>query len=95
MLPNEATTQLLEALEDAGLVLGTRNGGFTLAKPPQNITAADLLLAIRTLAEVPPELAGQRPSTDEYPKIKALSELETIESTWAKAHTLPSLAGEV
>jgi membrane protein len=97
MLPTDAATQLLESLQDAGVVHGTRGGGYALARPPEGITAYDLLMAVRPLAQVPAEVArggGERPASEGYPAVKAMEELEKLEAGWAKGHTLSMLAGE-
>jgi DNA-binding IscR family transcriptional regulator len=94
MLPNDVAGQLLEGLHLAGLVHITRGGGYVLARPPESITAHDLLAAAKTLCQVPPELARENPSPQAYPQSKTLNELDALEATWARAHNLPQLAGE-
>ena len=59
IIPNDIAEQLLIGLEEAGLVHRVSSKGYALAKPPENITAHDLLSASRALCQVPPELAKE------------------------------------
>jgi membrane protein len=56
MLPNETTTMLLDGLQKAGLLHEVHDCGYVLARPPELISAYDLLAAARTLCQPPPEL---------------------------------------
>ncbi|MCL2639410.1 MAG: YihY family inner membrane protein [Phycisphaerales bacterium] len=94
LIPADAATQLFQSLEDAGIVQVGLAGRYTLARPPESISAHDLLTAVRTPARIPPELIRQQSRAGGYPQIKALTELEALETTWAKAHSLPALADE-
>jgi YihY family inner membrane protein len=95
MLPNDVASRLLDGLRAAGLVHEVQEGAYALARPPESITAHDLLTAARALCQVPPELAKEVMHTPTYPSSTAIQELEQMESTWAKSHALPSLAGEL
>jgi membrane protein len=92
MLPADITTQLLESLHSAGIAHVTRNGGYILARPPEAITAFDLLVAARALFQIPPELTKVSPAHITHLQTPALAQLESVESNWAKSHTLPQLA---
>jgi len=94
MLPTDVTGQLLEALAMAGLIHATRANAYSLARPSESITAFDLLVAARSLTQVPPELTRESPSTQPSAQSPALPELDTLENTWAKSKTLPQLAGD-
>jgi len=95
LIPADAALQLLQSLEDAGIVHASRSGSYTLARPPETISAYDLLVAARVPAHIPPELLHQQSRAGGHPlQLKALTELETLETTWAKSHSLPALAGD-
>jgi membrane protein len=94
MLPNDVTARLLDGLENAGLMHEVRDGAYALARPPDSITAQDLLTAARALCQVPPELAREVAHVQAYPTSPAVQELERLEDTWAKNHALPALAGD-
>jgi membrane protein len=91
MLPNDVAGELMMALEKAGLIHATKRSGYTLARPPESITAHDLLTAARVMCQVPPDLANECHTPAHSP---ALRELERIETDWAKGHTLVALGGE-
>jgi membrane protein len=92
MLPNEVTLELMMALEAGGLVHATTRGGYSLARPPESITAFDLLAAARAIFQVPPDLANEAPHVHTYPNSPALIQFEQLESDWARSHTLAQLA---
>ena len=92
MLPNETAAHLLEGLQIAGIVHTTKSDTYALARPPESITAHDLLLAARALTHAPPELTKTTPAAKTYPLSPALKELEELESNWAKNRTLVDLA---
>jgi DNA-binding IscR family transcriptional regulator len=94
LLPTDITSELLEGLRTAGLVHETATGGYTLARPPETITAFDLLVAARALCQLPPELAREYGATPPSAASPALDALDRLESSWAKSHALPALAGE-
>jgi membrane protein len=94
MLPNDIVGMLLDALERAHLVHEVREDAYALARPPEAITAYDLLTAARALCQVPPELARESPQVAAYPTSAALLQLEELENGWAKSHALPALAEE-
>ncbi|MGN6368527.1 MAG: YhjD/YihY/BrkB family envelope integrity protein [Phycisphaerae bacterium] len=92
MLPNNAAGQLLDGLQTAGIVHTTKSDTYALARPPEKITAHDLLLAARALCHAPPEITNETPISKAYPLSPALKELEELESAWAKNRTLADLA---
>jgi membrane protein len=92
MIPNETAGQLLEGLQVAGIVHTTKRAQYALARPPENITAHDLLLAARALCCAPPELTKDLPTLHTYPVSPLLKELQELEATWAKNRTLADLA---
>jgi membrane protein len=94
MLPNDVTSRLLEGLRAAGLVHEVQEGAYALARPPESITAHDLLTAARSLCQVPPELAKEVMHAPAYPATPAIQALEGLENSWAKSHALPALAGD-
>jgi len=94
MVPNEVARELLETLERAGLVHITGNRGYALARPPETITAYDLLAAARAACHVPAELAREAPEDRRYPESAALKEYEKLETEWAKGKTLVELGYE-
>jgi DNA-binding IscR family transcriptional regulator len=93
MVPNEVSRELLETLERAGLVHVTGNRGYALARPPETITAYDLLAAARAACHVPAELAREMPADKRYPESAALKDYERLETEWAKGKTLVELGG--
>ena len=92
MLPNETAGQLLEGLQIAGIVHTTKSDTYALARPPETITAHDLLLAARALCHAPPELSKDTPAAQTDPRAPALKERAERESNWAKNRTLVDLA---
>jgi DNA-binding IscR family transcriptional regulator len=94
MLPNETAAQLLDGLQLAGLVHMTKRDNYALARPPEKITAHDLLTAARALCQVPPEMAKELPTVPSISASPAMKELEELESTWAKSRTLADLANQ-
>ena len=92
MLPNDITGELMLALEKAGLVHCTTRGEYSLARPAEKITADDLLNAARGMCRVPPDLSKDAPHVQTSPNSPALAELDQLETTWAKAHTLADLS---
>ncbi len=94
MLPNDIVEVLLEGLECSGLVHEVRPGAYALARPPESITAHDLLVAARGLCQVPPELMKEASHATTYRVSEAVKSLEELENSWAKVHALPALAGE-
>ncbi|HUO10134.1 MAG TPA: YihY/virulence factor BrkB family protein [Phycisphaerae bacterium] len=92
MIPNETAGQLLEGLQLAGIVHTTRHLQYALARPPESISAHELLLAARAVCLAPPEITDDLPAASSYPVSPALKELEQLESTWAKNRTLVDLA---
>ena len=92
VVPTEVSRALLEALRHAGLVHVTANRSFVLARPPESISAFDLLSAARTACHVPPDLVNQSPPASAGPESAALQAFEKLETDWAKAHTLADLA---
>jgi membrane protein len=93
MLPNSTAGQLLEGLQIAGIVHTTKTDLYALARPPEKITAHDLLLAARAICHAPPELSKDMPAAAKtYPVSPALKELEELESAWARNRTLVDLA---
>jgi membrane protein len=92
MVPNETAGQLLEGLENAGIVHTTKHDTYALARSPDGITAFDLLTAARALCEVPPEIEQEQSKVGVYPESPALRELETLETVWGKGRTLTQLA---
>ncbi len=93
LLPNDVTGQLLEGLEAAGIVHEVRGGGYVLARPPEMITAFDLLAAARAMCQVPPELAREG-SRGVGNASAAMEAFDRLENGWAKGHTLAALAGD-
>jgi DNA-binding IscR family transcriptional regulator len=83
MLPNDITAQLLISLERAGIVHPTATSSYTLARPPDTITAHDLLNAARAMCQAPPDLAKEAAHVPTYPKSKSMQRLEELESEWA------------
>lgn len=92
LLPNDVAARLLDGLATAGIVHEIKEGAYALARPPESVTAHDLLTAARALCQVPPELAKELPHLRPYPTSTAVNELESLETAWAKSHTLPTLA---
>ena len=93
LMPHDVTAQLLVGFEQAGLVHRVRDQSYALARPPESITAQDLLAAARGLSQAPPELLTDLPE-GAIAVTPPLLELDRLETEWAKAHTLPMLAGE-
>jgi membrane protein len=93
MVPNEVSRELLETLQRAGLLHVTAERAYVLARPPESITAYDLLAAARAACHVPPELAREMPEDKRYPESAGLKEYEKLETEWAKGKTLVDLAG--
>jgi len=79
---------LLTALEKAGLAHNIRGKSYALARPPESITALDLLLAVRALLHTP---SPQAPAPLPPLLGAATNSLDTLESNWARAHTLSDL----
>jgi membrane protein len=94
LLPTDITAELLEGLQAAGLVHKTKSDAYALARPPELITAHDLLSAARALCQMPPELAKDHPHMRVAGSSAALDALDALETRWAKSHTLPALAGD-
>jgi YihY family inner membrane protein len=94
LLPTDVTGQLLDGLRVAGLVHRVADGGYSLARPPESITAFDLLTAARALCQLPPELAKEHGQIAPLMRSEAMDELDRLEGSWARTHTLPALAGE-
>jgi len=92
MIPNEICEQLLVALVQAGLVHVTLEHSYALARLPEEITAQDVMSAVRVMCEVPPELR-QEAQIVNFNVSPAMQELEAMETRWATATTLPVLAG--
>jgi membrane protein len=92
ILPNDVARALLESLTHAGIVHATSHRAFVLARPPESITAFELLAAARTACRVPPDLARAVPPENTAPDSAALKDLEKVESDWARSHTLADLA---
>ena len=92
MLPNDVTAQLLISLERAGIVHPTAANSYTLARPPETISAQDLLTAARGMCQAPPDLAREAAHVATYPKSKTMQQLEELEGEWARRHTLKDLA---
>ncbi len=93
LLPNDVTLELLEGLRTAGIVHEVHAGGYALARPPETITALDLLSAARNLCQLPPELVNDqaRPLPTHS---AAMASFDRLENNWAKSHTLPALADD-
>jgi len=90
VMPNDVTEQFLIGLQSAGIVHHVKRDEYTLARPAEDVTAYDLLIAARSLCAVPPEVATlgrEAPAT-------AVAEFEKLEREWAQARTLPKLAGD-
>jgi membrane protein len=94
LLPNDVTMQLLEGLRSAGIVHKVTGGGYTLARPPELITAFDLMAAARALCQLPPELAREHGQIAPLARSQAMDDLDRLEGTWARSHPLPALAGD-
>jgi membrane protein len=92
VLPNDVARALLDSLERAGIVHATAGHSFALARPPESITAFDLLAAARTACRVPPDLARETPPDSAPPESAALKSFEKLETEWAKSQTLLDLA---
>jgi membrane protein len=90
LLPNQVTGEFFLALEQAGLIHATSRGAYTLAKPPETITAQDLFEAVRTMCQVPPDLL--KDSAHSQLETAAIKEFEEREAAWASSRTLAQLA---
>ena len=95
-LPIKFLEQILMQLKAAGYLESKRgkHGGYLLARPPENITAHDLLCAARSLCQVPPELAKETAHVQTYPISEAVKKLDDLEESWARSNALPALAGD-
>jgi membrane protein len=95
MIPTAIARELLESLQRAHLVHMTSHRHYALARPPEKITAQEILAAARNLIRLPPALTGT-PAAEAthpaYPQSAALQELEKVESDWAQSKTLADLA---
>ncbi len=84
LLPPQVTRSLFVALEKAGIVHHVSTRAFTLARPPDSVTAFDLLSAAATIFQTPAGPVG--------PPQSAARDLIALETQWAKNTTLQSLA---
>lgn len=91
ILPNDVIGEFFLALEQAGLLHATSRGAYALARPPESITAFEMLEAVRATCQVPPDLAKE--TTRAHLETPALKELEKLEAEWAKGKTLAALVG--
>lgn len=83
------TGGLLVGLEKAGIIHLVRGRSYALARPPETITALDLLTAARALFHAP--AGALRPGA---PALAPASHaLDTLEANWARFHTLLELSG--
>lgn len=93
-LPPNVGEELLRALNKAGLihqVEDERGEAYTLARPPEKITAGDLLAAARDTCAAPANLNMITHNNSPF-AASALSQYENALTPWAASTTLPKLA---
>jgi membrane protein len=90
----ETTEQLLDALQQAGLVyaMGSIPRQFVLARAPEKITVEELLHAVANRCHTVAEAAMASPADNQFLHNPAMSELYNLEHNWHHTHTLASLA---
>lgn len=93
-MPPDVAGQLIKGLQQAGLVHGVEDTeGYALSRPPEEITAGQLLEAARNLCQVAAdERCGDR--AQRAMPLPGMRELAAMEEQWSANRTLASLATE-
>ncbi len=91
-ISNQVAERLLRGLQKNGLahVIASDTESYTLSRPPEKITADDLLAAARGACHAP---AAASLSTDDgpHPVHSQIDSLRKVESDWARGKTLNDL----
>jgi membrane protein len=88
-IPADVITDLLGGLERAKIVHKIDRGGYVLARPPELISAFDLISAARSMC-----LPTGHGRSDDPAKTPTLLDLDAHQSAWYRSHTLADLARE-
>lgn len=93
-LPPNVGEELLRSLNKAGLIHSVdcdEGEAYTLARPPENITAEDLLEAARATCAAPADMNMMTHDSSEFMK-PALSQYQSAVMEWSTKTSLPKLA---
>lgn len=93
-LPTETIDDFLHGLQKVGIVhcIDTRTGGYVLARPPEAITAQELIHAAKAVCALPAETVNLEHDPQDPAHTPALVDLEAHVSAWYRSHTLADLA---
>ncbi len=88
-IPLDVADNLLRGLEKAGIAhsIAGADKSYALSRPPENITAAELLASARTSCQTPSETTFSTPNGPR-PIQTSIAQLQKIEADWATTHTL-------
>jgi membrane protein len=91
-IPGEVAERLLCGLQKNGLAhaIASRDGTYTLSRPPEKITAEDLLAAARCTCRAPGDVTLDG-KDGTHPVHTEIAALRKVESDWARNKTLSDL----